>query len=210
MAVGCLITFSPSGTVIARQPYWPWPAPGEYPQYLPTGLILQFFPVSYLRFTLGDTISPFVPLPYFSKESPMRTIAKHVPVTMSGRKYLADVLLGVYASSLRPAIILASSRPDDLPDDRVWSAEPLAVASVNPPPGQKLPSAYSFPAKTWTENEDLWEHLSSLLVDGKPFFQKENITLRFGFCEAPVYSIAPDFRHLFDLVRDSLEETSNG
>lgn len=64
MAVGCIITLSPKGKILARRPFWPWPAPGVYPITLPDGRIEQFFPHNYFRFKLGDTISPFPPIPY--------------------------------------------------------------------------------------------------------------------------------------------------
>lgn len=63
MAIGCIITLSPPGRILARRPCWPWPSPGSYPLTLPDGRIEQFFPHSYFRFKLGDLIAPFPPTP---------------------------------------------------------------------------------------------------------------------------------------------------
>lgn len=64
MTVGSLVTCTPTGTVIMRQPFWPWPIPGEYPKTLPNGNVQQFFPHSYTRFTLGAIITPWPPVPF--------------------------------------------------------------------------------------------------------------------------------------------------
>ena len=67
MAVGCLIYTDKDGRVIHRLPFWPWPAPGVYPQQASDGTWVQFFPTAYFRFKLGDRISPFPPTLYTSK-----------------------------------------------------------------------------------------------------------------------------------------------
>lgn len=65
MAVGCLIYINAKGEVFHRLPFWPWPAPGVYPQTLPEGEgYVQFFPHNYSRFALGDKVEPFPPIPY--------------------------------------------------------------------------------------------------------------------------------------------------
>lgn len=64
MAVGCLIYLTPEGVVYHRQPLWPWPSPGVYPFQNPDGTWVQFFPVNYSRFKLGDRVTPFPPVPY--------------------------------------------------------------------------------------------------------------------------------------------------
>lgn len=68
MTVGCLIYTDPTGKVYHRQPCWPWPSPGVYPVQHKDGTWIQFFPHNYLRFSLGDTISPFPPVPYVSSK----------------------------------------------------------------------------------------------------------------------------------------------
>lgn len=55
--IGCLITVNSQFTVIARKPCWPWPAPDEYPIRKPSGEWVYFFPCSYHRFRLGDTLA---------------------------------------------------------------------------------------------------------------------------------------------------------
>ena len=64
MAVGSIITLSPSGKVLKRRPCWPWPKPGIYPVLFANGQYEQFFPYAYYHFTIGDTVFPFPPVPY--------------------------------------------------------------------------------------------------------------------------------------------------
>lgn len=69
MAVGCIVHLTEDGVIFHRQPCWPWPAPGVYPIQYPDGTWAQFFPHNYFRFTLGDSISPFPPVPYVSTKN---------------------------------------------------------------------------------------------------------------------------------------------
>lgn len=174
MTVGCLIYTNASGEVIHRIPYWPWPAPGLYPQTLPEGAgFVQFFPHNYLRFALGDIVQPFPPVPLPPKgETLVKVIAKNVPISLSGRKYLCDIILGIYQTSDRPAIMLVESR----------DGSPLATASANAPEGylQHL-STLHFPAKDYSENSGLWDQLVPLSDEwGQPLFHLTRHVITLG------------------------------
>ena len=68
MAVGCLIYMDKEGKVFHRLPCWPWPKPGVYPQKLEDEGYVQFFPINYFRFKIGDVVETFPPVPYIPKE----------------------------------------------------------------------------------------------------------------------------------------------
>lgn len=57
MTVGVLLTLSPSRVILARQPFWPWPKPGEYPITLLNGNTLEFFPSPYYHFPLRGILN---------------------------------------------------------------------------------------------------------------------------------------------------------
>ena len=56
MDVGVILRVTESGRIIKRTPIWPWPKPGLYPQSLPDGIQLLFFPKPYYNFPLNGVI----------------------------------------------------------------------------------------------------------------------------------------------------------
>lgn len=212
MAVGCLITLSPSLMVVHRQPCWPWPAPGTYPQYLPSGVCIMFFPILYTRFRLGDTVTPAELIPYFHKVPKMKVLAKNIPITLASTPYTCDILLGLYANTERAAIILCDSRPDDYPDDRAWVGEPVGVATVNAPFEYLQHLDASFTAfKTWAENANLLEQLLPLTdPNGSPLFLPSPHRITLGFCRAPIIQLGTFPLALLRELRLERKETPHG
>lgn len=93
----------------------------------------------------------------------MGIIKSDICVTLVGRKYFADIRLGIYAKGQAPAIILLAAGAD--PEDP-YGGDVLATASTNVEPTWLL----GFPegcvvAKNYSENEGLWEQLSTLKDD---------------------------------------------
>ena len=190
MAVGCVVTISPTGEVLKRVPYWPWPAPGAYPIQQADGTYLQFFPVGYWHFPIGAVVQPFPPCAYPSiMRKTVKTLAKNVPLDLGPRKYVVDILLGIYTSSKRPAIILVDSPSS--PSAILVDSSPVAVATA-PAPAEYLQhlSPYFFSAKTWSENEGLWEVLSLLVdEDENPLFIPTRHKVTLGFAISPIYAL---------------------
>lgn len=113
----------------------------------------------------------------------MKVLAKGIPLTLAGRKYVVDILIGMYATSHRPSIILVASRPDTLAGDLAWEGEPIAIASTNAPAEyiQHLSPAH-FTMKNYSENEGLWEQLLPLVdEDGFPLFHETRYAITLGF-----------------------------
>lgn len=141
----------------------------------------------------------------------MKTIARSIPLTLFGRQYEADLLLGLYATTKRPAIILVDSRPATLAGERAWEGAPIAIASSNAPEEyiQHL-SHLHFPAKDWSENEGLWEQLTLLTDDdGFPLFARTRHAITLGFCKAIIFKLGPHAATLYHTL--SLEqETFHG
>lgn len=212
MVVGCLITLSPELRILQRVPFWPWPAPREYPKYLPDGNIQMFFPHIYTRFCLGFYLSPHETLPNFSKDSKMKILARNIPITLSGTPYTCDILLGLYTSTERAAIILCDSRPDDYPDDRAWVGEPVGVATVNAPFEYLQHLDASFTAfKTWAENANLLEQLLPLTdPNGSPLFLPSPHRITLGFCRAPIIQLGTFPLALLRELRLERKETPHG
>jgi hypothetical protein len=213
MSVGCLIYISPKGQVFHRIPCWPWPAPGRFPETLPDGAgYVQFFPHNYLRFTIGDFVSPFPPVPYVTTRSTMKTLARNIPLTLSSRSYVCDILLGIYTSSQRPAILLVESRPSSLPGERAWAGEPVATASTNAPEEyiQHLTPPH-FTAKDYSENEGLWAQLLPLRdEDGFPLFVQTRYAITLGFVKAPIMLLGPNAALEFSDLRDEITHPTKG
>lgn len=57
MSQGTILRVSPAGKILERIPTWPFPAPGAYPQTLPSGNSLQFFPKPYWNFPLNAVLT---------------------------------------------------------------------------------------------------------------------------------------------------------
>lgn len=212
MSVGSLITLSPELRIIHRSPFWPWPAPGAYPKYLPNGTIQMFFPHLYTRFRIGDYLRPQEIFPYFPKEPSMKTLAKNVRLTLASRKYVCDILLSMYVNTKRPAIILCESRPDTFPGEAAWAGEPVAVASTNAPPEylQHLPLHFTA-MKVWSENEGLLPQLLALRTDfDTPLFTLSDTKITLGFCTSPVIELGPLVKALHAELISTMKEPNHG
>jgi hypothetical protein len=142
----------------------------------------------------------------------MKTLARNIPLTMYGRSYLCDIILGLYTLTKRPAIMLVASRPDSLGGELAWDGTPIATASTNAPEEyiQHLTPPH-FTAKTYSENEGLWEQLLPLLdEDGFPLFVQTRYKITLGFATAPIMLLGPNASmSLFDL-RDELNHPTQG
>ena len=137
----------------------------------------------------------------------MKPLARNIPITLYSQPYEVDILLGMYATSKRPAIILADSRPSTLPGEKAWEGFPVAIASTCAPEEyiQHL-TAPHFPAKNWSENEGLWEQLLPLLdEDGNPLFLPTRHALTLGFYRSPIILLGEFARDLFsELIDETL------
>lgn len=145
----------------------------------------------------------------------MKTLLRNIPLELAGRKYVCDIILGLYQSTKRPAIMLAESRPSSMSPQAIWDGSPTAVASTNAPEEYiaHLTKAH-FPAKTWTENEGLWEQLLLLRdEDGFPLFVQTRYAITLGFCKAPIILLGPnacvDLVELQDEIESHPERNSS-
>lgn len=147
----------------------------------------------------------------------MKVLARNIPITLSGRKYVCDVILGLYATTGRPAVMLAESRPESMAPQAIWDGSPIAVASTNAPEEYiaHLTKPH-FPAKDWTENEGLWEQLLPLTdEDGFPLFVRTRWAITLGFCKALILLLGPnaciEFAELQDeKLREERKEAPHG
>lgn len=57
MAVGTILTLSPSNVILERKPVWPWPNPASYPRQLANGNRQLFFPIPYYNFPLRGILN---------------------------------------------------------------------------------------------------------------------------------------------------------
>ena len=145
----------------------------------------------------------------------MKTIAKNIPIKLLGVQYIADIILGMYGDSKRPAIILVDSRPDDYQGERAWDGAPLLKASTNAPKEYLYGfSPAHFTAKTYAENEGLWPQLLHLEdSDGLPLFLTTKHAVTLGFSRAPIFILGPTPAEIFDsmlLEYNQAKETFNG
>lgn len=199
MAVGCVITCTPSGKIIGRRPCWPWPAPGVYPRETREGTIEQFFPHNYFRFHLGHYVSPWPFTPYFPKELSMKTLKSSVPITLHNLTYTCDILLSMYVCNRSPAIILRGS------EGSAYEGESITTASVNLK--DSLPPSM-FAAKTWSENEGLWSQLLPLKDEkGLPLFIPTSHSVPCGFTTAHLVYLGPTAVEAFTTL---LQESNHG
>lgn len=140
----------------------------------------------------------------------MKVLARNIPLTLNGVAYLADIILGIYQTTGRPAILLADSRPEGVPPQAIWDGSPIATASSNAPEEyiQHLTKAH-FPAKCWSENKGLWEQLLTLLdEDGFPLFVKTRHAITLGFATAPIMLLGPNACIEFTSLQDELEQAT--
>ncbi len=137
----------------------------------------------------------------------MKTLARNIPITLHSQPYVVDILLGMYATSKRPAVILPSSRPSDRPGERAWEGSPVAIASTCAPEEyiQHL-TAPHFPAKNWAENEGLWEQLLPLLdAEGSQLFLPTRHAITLGYCRSQIILLGSSAQDLFaELLDESL------
>jgi hypothetical protein len=124
----------------------------------------------------------------------MKVIASNIPIHLHGQNYTCDLVLGIYASTRRPALTLVSALVQDF-------GEAIAVVTTNAPDEYltSLPLPI-FCVKTWSENEGLWEQLVSLEtdLDNLPLFSRAvnirtgtPLSITLGFARSPLY----DLRH---------------
>lgn len=190
MAVGCIITFSPSGQVIARRPYWPWPAPGKYPIELGDGSFEQFFPHNYLRFPLYSYVTPLPSFPYFPQGTPMKTLLSSISITLHKHRYTCDLVLAQYFNTRRPAILLIDS----------ISSEPITTATTNVAEEwlAHLPPHLTV-CKMYSENEGLWEQLLPLRDSSEHliFHPTPHKVLLSEWVTAPVVALGDLAQNLF-------------
>lgn len=52
MSVGTLITLSPEGIIVRREPFWPRPGAGLFPRKNPDGSTTYYTPASYFHFPI--------------------------------------------------------------------------------------------------------------------------------------------------------------
>lgn len=115
----------------------------------------------------------------------MKELASNIPITLFGRQYDCTILLAMYAEGGRPAISLFSKSPEGF-------LEPFRLATLNAPDFlYGMPPTYTI-AKTYSENEGLWEQLFSLKDSlGKPLFVKTGVKVTCGFAVCPVIELGP-------------------
>ena len=118
----------------------------------------------------------------------MKTIRKGVYITLHGKTYLCDIAVTLYRSNLRPCIVLL--------DGLSPFGEEIARATANVPDelmaGQP---AHRFAAKTWSENEGLWEQLEEVCIYCTmiPLFEKTALLLPLSkWVQAKVYDFSPE------------------
>ena len=117
----------------------------------------------------------------------MIKLKSDLTITLSNQTWECDLHLGMYANSTRPCLVLIDKT----------SGEPVAKATVNPPPGYLIGfQSECFCWKDWSENEGLQAQLQNLVGgDGLPLFlpvkRKDGTTfaLTLGHCKSQVYAL---------------------
>lgn len=128
----------------------------------------------------------------------MKTIRKGVGLILQGKLYLTDIAVTLYRSNLRPCIIILDGLSPD--------GEELCRATANVPDeflAGQLPDRFA--AKTWSENEGLWEQLEELCIQGTmtPLFQKCPTILPIsGYVKAKVYGFSLEARWAFNELHE--------
>lgn len=128
----------------------------------------------------------------------MKTIRKGISITLHGKTYLCDLAVTLYRSNLRPCLVLL--------DGLSPYGEEITRATANVPDefmaGQP---AHRFTAKTWSENEGLWEQLEEVCIQGTmtPLFEKSAVLLPISkWVQAKVYGFSPEAREAFSLLHE--------
>jgi hypothetical protein len=124
----------------------------------------------------------------------MKTLRKGVSLTLHKKTYLCDIALTLYRSNHRPCIILLDALSP--------YGEELVRATANVPDELMagLPPS-RFAAKTWGENEGLWDQLEELCIQGTmtPMFQRCSTRLAISpFVHANVWDLAPELKNTFN------------
>ena len=128
----------------------------------------------------------------------MKTIRKGISITLHGKTYLCDLAVTLYRSNLRPCIILLDGlSPYDEEITRATANVPDEfMAGLLPP---------CFAAKTWSENEGLWEQLEEVCIQGTmiPLFQQTARLLPISqYVQAKVYTFAPEAMATFNELHE--------
>ena len=137
----------------------------------------------------------------------MKVLARNIPLTLNGAPRLADIILGIYWTTGRPAILLADSRPDSLSPQAIWDGSPIGVASANSPEEyiQHLTKPH-FPAKCCSENKGLWDQLLTLNdEDGFPIFIQTRHAITLGFALFPIMLLGQNACIEFATLQDEME-----
>lgn len=131
----------------------------------------------------------------------MKTLIKNIIITLHNHEYECDILLGMYASSSRPSIILVDAKDSGL-------SEVISIATTNAPEEYYTGmSPFAFTCKTWTENLGLWDQLISLTAhDGTPLFLPTGQAFTLGFTRAQVLQLGPFAKLLFLDLKEELAQ----
>ena len=135
----------------------------------------------------------------------MKVLKSNVPITLGKYTYHCDIILGLYAQTGQPAIILV-----DTAEKACSMGETVAIASTSVDPAflTGMPNSY-FAGKNWSENEGLWEQLEPLCFGDTPapLFLKTSKRLTLGHVVGvPVYDLGPDANEIFQSFFNSPEE----
>ena len=137
----------------------------------------------------------------------MKVLARNIPLTLNGAPRLADIILGIYWTTGRPAILLADSRPDSLSPQAIWDGSPITTASSNAPEEyiQHLTKPH-FTAKCCSENKGLWDQLLTLNdEDGFPIFIQTRHAITLGFALFPIMLLGQNACLEFTALQDEME-----
>jgi len=122
-------------------------------------------------------------------------LMRNIRITLAGREWPCDLAIGLYPTTLRPAIFLMSAPVFDKETDEpeLFYSERIATASTNAPEEYiaHLPKNH-FTAKNYSENAGLWEQLSELRDEnGELFFIHTHWRITLGFASADIYQLSP-------------------
>lgn len=124
----------------------------------------------------------------------MKTIRKGVAITLREKVYLCDIAVMLYRSNLRPCIVLLDSLSPYGEEITRATANIPNEFLVGQPPSR-------FAAKTWSENEGLWEQLEELCVYGTrtPLFEKcAGLAPISPYVQARIYDFSPEAKGVFN------------
>ena len=138
----------------------------------------------------------------------MKTVLTSFPITLLDRTYICDLVLSLYLPSRRPCILLFEN-PLNAPDENLAQHSDIVAHATTSAPAEFFTgmSPYAFAAKTWTENESLWEQLFELRsANGFPLFEPTGKAFTLGFCRAPVFLLAAHPAHLYNELIAELDK----